>query len=477
LTIRPFCRFAALLLSLAIALSFSACSPKNDGSGASADATLNTEAAETAAVTASAQASATPDTTASSVKLKKVEGTASLTNDSGKTLTILENMPLFRGYNVGTEDESFAYIALDDYKALKLDMLSAAEIAQTGSDLEVLLKAGNLFFNVTKPLEDGETLNITTSTIAMGIRGTSGVVKSGVGGDVVYILDGSVTLTVSASGETVTVAAGNKAEISETVTLSPLSAAEIDEFAAAEIRSDETLQAKIADATELDVDAIVNPPDPDAWQNIYLTVMHNAQNYAGSNPGYNPDSRLPIYLEWFELADINFDGTPELFIYGNGAGADSRAFIYTVVNGSAEYIFSGWGAHDNGRKLLRKSSDGTPAYRLSGMNGEEGDYSGYWALTDGNSPLDANFEQNVKLSRWHRTFDTGDNGYGQNLVEEVDGYAQNISVYGISDYERDFYAEYEETAYTPAKLQGSWGTVYTDADMQAFLDSYVPELR
>ena len=62
-----------------------------------------------------------------------------------------------------------------------------------------------MFFNVTKPLEDDESMDIRTSTTICGIRGTCGWVESR--GDTSYIglLDGKVESSVTVDGKEETV--------------------------------------------------------------------------------------------------------------------------------------------------------------------------------------------------------------------------------------------------------------------------------
>lgn len=111
------------------------------------------------------------------MKLMKTEGTVTIENASGRSLSVREHMNLYHGYRTGTEEESYAWIRLDDEKLAKLDAVSEAEVRRTGEQLEILLDSGNLFFDVSEPLEETETLNIRTSTMVVGIRGTSGWVK------------------------------------------------------------------------------------------------------------------------------------------------------------------------------------------------------------------------------------------------------------------------------------------------------------
>ena len=146
---------------------------------------------------------ASEDGTASVVRFAKAEGKVSI-KDAGGSLPQKENMRLFSGNSVSTEEQSYAWLNLDDSKAVKLDAVSEAEVRKSGKDLEVLSKSGNLFFNVTKPLKSDESMKIRTSTMVMGIRGTCGWVKFlDATHTCVYLLEGHVECKVfnPATGE------------------------------------------------------------------------------------------------------------------------------------------------------------------------------------------------------------------------------------------------------------------------------------
>ncbi|MBR1629059.1 MAG: hypothetical protein IJ679_07330, partial [Lachnospiraceae bacterium] len=139
---------------------------------------------------------ATNDNMASVVRFAKGEGEVKV-SDAGGELPKIENMRLFNGNSVATAQKSYAWLNLDDSKAIKLDAVSEAEVRKTGKDLEVLSTAGNLFFNVTEPLKSNESMHIRTSTMVMGIRGTCGWVKYLDGSNTdVYILEGHVECLV-----------------------------------------------------------------------------------------------------------------------------------------------------------------------------------------------------------------------------------------------------------------------------------------
>ena len=129
-----------------------------------------------------------------------MEGDVSITNDRGKDIFFLERMRLYSGYHVETQEASYAWINLDGAKLTKLDAVSEMEVRKSsdGDDLEILLNSGKMFFNVTEPLADDETLKVRTSTMTVGIRGTSGWVEVNDRGDTrVYLLEGTVECGVT----------------------------------------------------------------------------------------------------------------------------------------------------------------------------------------------------------------------------------------------------------------------------------------
>ena len=130
------------------------------------------------------------NTTAAAMHLRRIEGTVSVSNSSGKDIPPLDHLSLYSGYGVNTRSASYAWIDLDDVKLTKLDQNSEISIEKDGKALDIQLKSGSLFFNVTEPLADDETMNIRTSTMLVGIRGTCGWVEANDGLSRVYLLAG-----------------------------------------------------------------------------------------------------------------------------------------------------------------------------------------------------------------------------------------------------------------------------------------------
>lgn len=168
---------------------------------------------------------------AATMHLRKTEGTVGVSDGDGKEVETREELGLYSGYGVDTSSESYAWIDLDDVKLTKMDENSEIAISKEGKKLELEVKAGSLFFNVTEPLADDETMNIRTSTMVVGIRGTCGWVTQ----DTAALLEGTVEVT--AGEQSVTVTAGELAFLTEDGELEvrQLYAEDVPAFVAAEI--------------------------------------------------------------------------------------------------------------------------------------------------------------------------------------------------------------------------------------------------
>ena len=175
--------------------------------------------------------------TATSMHLKKTEGTVAVSDSEGKTVSPRKDLGLYSGYGVETQAKSYAWIDLDKVKLTKLDAESQIEIGKEGKNLEIDVISGELFFNVTEPLDDDETMDIVTSTMIVGIRGTCGWV----GEDTAALLEGTVSVT--AGDQTVTVNAGEMAVLMEdgTLEVKPFTAASVPAFVREEIAEDEKI--------------------------------------------------------------------------------------------------------------------------------------------------------------------------------------------------------------------------------------------
>lgn len=215
---------------------------------------------------------AAEDTTAATMRLVEHEGSVTVKNASGKTLKITKDMRLYNNYQITTGSKSYAYISLDDSKAIKLDASSKVTISRQGRKLEILVEKGKLLFDVTKPLKKNETLNIRTATMITGVRGTIGWVEvnssqqSGL-----YLLEGTTLVTTvdpqNGAGTTTSVHSGQvlTSSLSQEdgqdvldVEVTALKEDETPGFVRMAISEDPEMQQRISENTDLDVDELTS---------------------------------------------------------------------------------------------------------------------------------------------------------------------------------------------------------------------------
>ncbi len=201
----------------------------------------------------------------STLRLEVIEGTITLKNAAGNTITAREGMKLNNGYKITTSSSSYAYISLDDDKVVKLDSLTTCTVKKKGEQLELLLSTGKLFFNVTAPLKETETMTVRTSSMVTGIRGTSGFVELNENGSEVSLLSGRVEVSSVKQGttevETEILEAGFKASVEEqsgnAPEITPLTEEIVPAFVKVEVEKDEELQAVVQEQSGLDSNTLI----------------------------------------------------------------------------------------------------------------------------------------------------------------------------------------------------------------------------
>lgn len=204
-----------------------------------------------------------PKAAATTMHLMKSEGTVAVADGEGKDVKLRDNLGLYSGYGVDTQSESYAWIDLDSVKLTKLDQDSRIGIKKEDSHLEIEVISGSLFFNVTQPLAEDETMTIRASTMAVGIRGTCGWVEALDSNHMsVYLLEGTVECSVTepsgrvtsasiSAGETASMAITPEGEAS--ITLGSFREYAVPSFVLDELQEDEALCGAIQGAAGLEL--------------------------------------------------------------------------------------------------------------------------------------------------------------------------------------------------------------------------------
>lgn len=142
---------------------------------------------------------------ATTMRLLRVEGTVNIEDANGNPRSVMENIRFSSGEALSTGYDGLASVGLDDTKIVTLDSDSRVEFTKSRNMLELNLTQGGLFFEVTEHLSPDETFDIRTSTMTVGIRGTSGYVfYDDDGREALVITDGCVHVVATnpETGET-----------------------------------------------------------------------------------------------------------------------------------------------------------------------------------------------------------------------------------------------------------------------------------
>ncbi len=222
---------------------------------------------------------------ATTMRLLKVEGTVTIEDASGNVKPVIDNIRFQSGDTLSTGTDGLASIGLDDTKIVTLQNDSSAQFIKNGKQIELKLKQGGVFFEVTKKLTDDETYEIETSNMTVGIRGTSGYVwydESGL--QSLVITDGKVLVSghnpQTGETKTVEVCGGQQvscflySDITEERTsiefeLKDLEEDELPEFPLQMLAENPDLMEKVCNETGWDkdelialVEALLDPDNP-----------------------------------------------------------------------------------------------------------------------------------------------------------------------------------------------------------------------
>ena len=332
--------------------------------------------------------------TTTTMQLMKTEGTVGIADGKGKNIEPAERLNLYSGYHMATETESYAWIDLDSLKLAKMDAESQIEIQKSGKKLEILLNAGGLFFHVTEPLDEDETMEIRTSSMMVGIRGTCGwVVTTDPEHMQVYILEGTVECAVTnpetGRGKSAYISGGEMARLTAysedqdgEISIQDFAPGDIPDYILEEILEDDDLLAKILADSDMDLqnweegwegnedrpageeggedeDAglmeeswgaesqDISGEAADGWREAYQSLIAQANRWDfGEEHGEWLDRlgtipNIPPFSAYY-LHDINGDGIPEL-ITSVSNDLDVLFAYYTYREGEgALYIGEDW---------------------------------------------------------------------------------------------------------------------------------------
>ena len=218
------------------------------------------------------------------------------------------------------------------------------------------------------------------------------------------------------------------------------------------------------------------------WKEIYLKELLAAQAFSADEDSHGPSDygRYPYYIYGCQLADLNFDGTPELMLFGVGAGASNPLRIFTIdKDGEAIVIFT-----DSGNMgdiaLYRKLSDNSLNYAFMTFIADSDFSQTSVYLSNAKTKLSYDFNEIAFFADYIETekydYDAEPNTYlGTTYIfkgNEMSKAEYDRAVAGI-------FSGYTKLSYSVATLKWEFSgdkiKYFTERQLQAYLDSYVPE--
>ena len=385
-----------LLLCLVILVALSGCGSGKESNAAvpkqeptPSESTMPSAASETTSDASGekagqklpADAASVTSAVAAEMRLVRMVGAVSLRNGDGNPVNKHENMRLASGDELSTAIRSRAGVSLDDTKAVTVGEQSRAILRQEDRLLGLRLESGEMYFSVSEPLKEDETFEIETSTIVMGIRGTSGYVSALTENSSAVILTSGQVELRAMTGETQHLKAGQRViiEAKDEKTrfhLDPVTPEDYPTLLLEELAADEGMLAEVSAQTV--AENLEYVPAMEAYRQIIL----HAEDYEFLFPNYgsvtdSPNTLTGVYRYAFEKVRPD-DPVPALLISAESTfGIDSiRVFYYEPSSGSIlapdELLEEGVGSAGGFRGSIAMMADGN-GFRETGISSGTGE--------------------------------------------------------------------------------------------------------
>ena len=199
---------------------------------------------------------------ASNMRLAGYTGDVAIEDANGLERYIMVNARFADGEALRTGAGARAGVSLDATKMVTLDEKSRVQFRKDGGKMELTLTQGALFLDVSEKLDENESLDIRTSTMTIGIRGTIVHVRQSAAADrpttILSVLEGTAHISYEQNRETKTldVPAGQKVVLDQSESQSgpaliDLTPADMDVFIGEQLQNEELRQRAEAGAPKL----------------------------------------------------------------------------------------------------------------------------------------------------------------------------------------------------------------------------------
>ena len=292
--------------------------------------------------------------TANTMRLLRYEGDVRIEDASGQPRFIMENARFDSGEAMVTGADGIASVGLDDSKIVTLDVNTRVEFAKSSNALKLTVSEGQLLLDVRQKLDENQTLDIQTSTMAVGIRGTIVYVREQPadaeaqipGGTTLGVLEGVAEITYqdqAGAARTLAVPAGQKASLpdadgdgrpDDAPALSDITAEDIAGFVARQIAEDGRLIWRVEKASDL-LERVADPALSLAadgqwtWREPVRLVAQSASKLYDGQPLTRPSDVLVYGLPSDFTISVSAGGSQT--DAGEGENPVSRYAIFNAM--------------------------------------------------------------------------------------------------------------------------------------------------
>ena len=293
--------------------------------------------------------------TANTMRLLRYEGDVRIEDASGQPRFIMENARFDSGEAMVTGADGIASVGLDDSKIVTLDVNTRVEFAKSSNALKLTVSEGQLLLDVRQKLDENQTLDIQTSTMAVGIRGTIVYVREQPadaeaqipGGTTLGVLEGVAEITYqdqAGAARTLAVPAGQKASLpdadgdgrpDDAPALSDITAEDIAGFVARQIAEDGRLIWRVEKASDL-LERVADPALSLAadgqwtWREPVRLVAQSASKLYDGQPLTRPSDVLVYGLPSDFSISVSAGGSQT--DAGEGENPVSRYAIFNAMS-------------------------------------------------------------------------------------------------------------------------------------------------
>ena len=206
------------------------------------------------------------DYEASTMRLLRYQGDVEIYDPTGLPRFVLENVRFASGEAMQTGTDGQASVGLDDSKIVTLDASSRVEFMQESGHIQLNLTEGTLFLDVQEKLDENESLDIQTTTMTVGIRGTVifmsvRIDATGAKFTTLGVLEGTAQVDytdTSGAHRLLPVPAGQQVSVQEpqagesgvSPVVSDLISEDVEGFVVNQVLSDEILTKRVTDGSE-----------------------------------------------------------------------------------------------------------------------------------------------------------------------------------------------------------------------------------